>query len=58
MKTEKRKPKPIHWLFALHWWNPLIYMGIILYFFVSLWSFGIKEWWKETVDLFKNYDWS
>ena len=54
----KRKPKPRHWLFTLHWWNPLIYIGIVIYFFVSLWSGGIKEWWQETVGLFKNYDWS
>lgn len=30
MKAERRKPKPIHWLFSLYWWNPIIWLIIIL----------------------------
>lgn len=58
MESKKRKPNPRHWLFTLHWWNPLVYLGIILYFFICLYDGGIKEWWLGITDLFKNYDWS
>lgn len=31
MTDRKRtKPKPIHWIFSLYWWNPVIWLIIIV----------------------------
>jgi hypothetical protein len=54
-KRKKQKADPKHWLFTPRWFNPVLYLYVILAFFISMYDGGIKEWWKESIDLFKNF---
>jgi hypothetical protein len=54
---KKGKPKAKYKVFTLYWWNPLVYIGIILCLFYSMWDGGVKSYLKEITRLITKYNW-
>ena len=51
------KPEPKHWLFSLYWWNPIIYIAILLHLPICVWDGGVKKFLEDTKDLILDYNW-
>jgi hypothetical protein len=59
--NRRYKPRPRHWIFTLHWWNPFTIIGLILapfwvFFFQGCCAFG--ESCRDIWDGFFKWDWS
>jgi hypothetical protein len=59
--NRKFKPRPVHWIFTLHWWNPIFIVGMISAPFVAFFLRGGIAFGKTCAQIwdgFFEWDWS
>lgn len=61
MTIERKKPIPKHPLFSVYWWNPLIYLMLIMVFPILLIAAifeAVNEYYHIIKNAIQTWDWN